>query len=148
MNDKLSKDFTYNIGFNFTYIKNNVDKFKGDDNTISGARILQEDLPIWSLYVRKIDRIVQTDADLAVVQAMLDNPAVAGQVVFPYGTPQKGDILYKDLNNDGLVNDDDRTVIGNGQNPAFTYGLNLGFNWKGIDFSALIQGQAGLKDMF
>lgn len=147
-NDKIGKDFSYNVGFNFTYIKNNVDKFKGDDYTIKDARILQEGLPIWSLYVREADRIIQTDEDLAIVQAMLDNPAVEGKVVFPYGTPQKGDILYKDLNGDGLVNDDDRTVIGNGQNPTFTYGVNLGFNWKGIDFSALIQGQAGLKDVY
>lgn len=146
--DKAGKDFSYNVGFNFTYIKNNVDKFKGDDYTIKDARILQEGLPIWSLYVREADRIIQTDEDLAIVQAMLDNPAVEGKVVFPYGTPQKGDILYKDLNGDGLVNDDDRTVIGNGQNPTFTYGVNLGFNWKGIDFSALIQGQAGIKDVY
>lgn len=146
--DKAGKDFSYNVGFNFTYIKNNVDKFKGDDYTIKDARILQEGLPIWSLYVREADRIIQTDEDLAIVQAMLDNPAVEGKVVFPYGTPQKGDILYKDLNGDGLVNADDRTVIGNGQNPTFTYGVNLGFNWKGIDFSALIQGQAGIKDVY
>lgn len=146
--DKAGKDFSYNVGFNFTYIKNNVDKFKGDDYTIKDARILQEGLPIWSLYVREADRIIQTDEDLSIVQAMLDNPAVEGKVVFPYGTPQKGDILYKDLNGDGLVNDDDRTVIGNGQNPTFTYGVNLGFNWKGIDFSALIQGQAGIKDVY
>lgn len=146
--DKAGKDFSYNVGFNFTYIKNNIDKFKGDDYTIKDARILQEGLPIWSLYVREADRIIQTDEDLAIVQAMLDNPAVEGKVVFPYGTPQKGDILYKDLNGDGLVNDDDRTVIGNGQNPTFTYGVNLGFNWKGIDFSALIQGQAGIKDVY
>lgn len=146
--DKIGKDFSYNVGFNFTYIKNNVDKFKGKDYTIKDARILQEGLPIWSLYVREVDRIIQTDEDLAIVQAMLDNPAVKGKVVFPYGTPQKGDILYKDLNGDGLVNDDDRTVIGNGQNPTFTYGVNLGFNWKGIDFSTLIQGQAGIKDVY
>ena len=146
--DRAGKDFSYNIGFNFTYIKNNVDKFKGDDPSYDGARMLKEGLPIWSLYVREVDRIVQTDEDLALVQSMLDNPDVKGKVVFPYGTPQKGDILYKDLNGDGLVNDDDRVVVGNGKNPTFTYGMNLGFNWKGIDFSALLQGQAVIKDVY
>ena len=157
--DKIGKDFSYNVGFNFTYIKNNVDKFKGDDASYDGARMLKEGLPIWSLYVREIDRIVQTDEDLALVQAMLDNPAVDGKVVFPYGTPQKGDILYKDINGrdengkltgkpDGIINDDDRVVVGNGKNPTWTYGMNLGFNWKGIDFSALLQGQAGIKDVY
>ena len=146
--DKVGKDFDYNVGFNFTYIKNNVDKFKGDEPSYNGARMLKEGLPIWSLYVREIDRIIQTDADLALVETMLNNPEVEGKVVFPYGVPQKGDILYKDLNGDGLVNDDDRTVIGNGKNPTFTYGVNLGFNWKGIDFSTLIQGVAGIKDVY
>ncbi len=146
--DKVGKDFDYNVGFNFTYIKNNVDKFKGDEPSYDGARMLKEGLPIWSLYVREIDRIIQTDADLALVETMLNNPEVEGKVVFPYGVPQKGDILYKDLNGDGLVNDDDRTVIGNGKNPTFTYGVNLGFNWKGIDFSTLIQGVAGIKDVY
>lgn len=146
--DRVGKDFDYNVGFNFTYIKNNVDKFKGDEPSYDGARMLKEGLPIWSLYVREIDRIIQTDADLALVETMLNNPEVEGKVVFPYGVPQKGDILYKDLNGDGLVNDDDRTVIGDGRNPTFTYGVNLGFNWKGIDFSTLIQGVAGIKDVY
>lgn len=52
------------------------------------------------------------------------------------------------MNGDGLINDDDRVVVGNGSNPTFTYGMNLGFNWKGIDFSALLQGQAGIKDVY
>ena len=40
--DRAGKDFSYNIGFNFTYIKNNVDKFKGDDPSYDGARMLKE----------------------------------------------------------------------------------------------------------
>ena len=83
--------------------------------------MLKEGLPIWSLYVREVDRIVQTDEDLALVQSMLDNPDVKGKVVFPYGTPQKGDILYKDLNGDGLVNDDDCFVVVNCNILTFTY---------------------------
>ena len=147
-NDKIGKDFTYDVGFNFTYIKNNVDKFKGEEASYNGPRILKEGLPIWSLYVLQADRIIQTDEDLALVQAMLNNPEVEGKVVFPYGTPQKGDLLYKDVNQDGLVNDEDRVVVGNGNNPTFTFGLNLGFNWKGIDFSTLLQGQGGYDAIF
>lgn len=148
--DKIKKDFSYNVGVNFTYIKNNVDKFKGPDAaSYSGARMLKEGLPIYSLYVFEVDRIVQTDEDLALVQSMLNNPNLEkGDVVFPYGTPEKGDILYKDVNQDGLVNDDDRVVVGDGQNPKFTFGMNLGCEWKGIDFSVLFQGQAGLKDIY
>lgn len=60
----------------------------------------------------------------------------------------KGDVLYKDLNNDGLINDDDRTTIGNGPNPDFSYGLNLTAAYKGIDFSVLFQGVSGIKMLY
>ena len=155
-NDKIGKDFSYNVGFNFTYIKNNVDKFKGGDASYDGARMLKEGLPIWSLYVLEADRIIQTDEDLAIVEQMVANNPDAFTA---FGTPQKGDLLYKDVNGrdengeltgkpDGKIDNDDRVVVGNGQNPNFTFGMNLGFEWKGIDFSMLFQGQAGLKDIF
>ncbi len=54
-------------------------------------------------------------------------------------TAQPGDIKYKDLNGDGIINQLDQTVIGNTK-PLLYYGFNLGFNFKGFDFSALIQG--------
>jgi len=54
-------------------------------------------------------------------------------------TAQPGDIKYKDLNGDGIINQLDQTVIGNTK-PLFYYGFNLGFQYKGFDLSALIQG--------
>jgi len=54
-------------------------------------------------------------------------------------TAQAGDIKYRDLNGDGIINQLDQTAIGNAK-PLFYYGLNLGFQFKGFDFSALIQG--------
>jgi hypothetical protein len=52
---------------------------------------------------------------------------------------QPGDIRYKDLNEDGLINQYDQTVIGNDK-PLSFYGLTAGFNFKGFDVSALLQG--------
>lgn len=52
---------------------------------------------------------------------------------------QPGDIKYKDLNGDGIINQLDQTVIGNTK-PLVYYGFNLGFQFKGFDMSALIQG--------
>lgn len=151
-NDRAGKDFRYNAGFNFTYIKNKVDKFRGDVKSISGATMLLEGMPMNVAYVRRVDRLVQTDADLALVQQMLDNAPLdengKKRTVFPYGVPEKGDFLYKDLNGDGVVDDDDREAIGSGSTPKFTYGINLGFSWKGIDFSTLLQGVAGVKDIY
>lgn len=54
-------------------------------------------------------------------------------------TPQAGDIKYKDLNGDGLINQLDQAPIGK-QSPVIPFGASLGFTWKSFDFSALIQG--------
>lgn len=55
--------------------------------------------------------------------------------------PQPGDIKYKDLNGDGVINQNDQTVIGNTK-PLFFWGTSLGLSWKGLDVSALVQGVA------
>jgi TonB-linked SusC/RagA family outer membrane protein len=55
-----------------------------------------------------------------------------------------GDIRFKDINNDGVINDDDRTFIGN-PIPKFTYGLNNTLNWKGFDLNVFVQGSQGNK---
>lgn len=57
-----------------------------------------------------------------------------------------GDIRFKDLNGDGVINDQDRTVIGN-PNPKFIYGLNNTFSYKGVDLGIFLQGTYG-NDIF
>jgi len=54
-----------------------------------------------------------------------------------------GDIKFRDLNNDGVINDDDRTFIGN-PIPRLSYGFNLNSEYHGFDLSALIQGVSGV----
>ncbi|WP_164891194.1 SusC/RagA family TonB-linked outer membrane protein [Botryobacter ruber] len=61
------------------------------------------------------------------------SPTILGYV------PQAGDIKYRDLNDDGVIDQFDQAVIGNTK-PLFFYGVDLGFSIKGFDFSALIQG--------
>jgi len=55
-----------------------------------------------------------------------------------------GRIRYKDLNSDGVINDDDRTYIADG-NPDFLYGFNLSVQWKNFDLSAFFQGVQGIQ---
>lgn len=56
-------------------------------------------------------------------------------------TPLPGDIKFRDLNKDGTIDENDITAIG-GTKPLLYGGINLGANWKGFDFSALLQGVA------
>jgi len=64
------------------------------------------------------------------------------------GTPspseKPGDIKFQDLNGDGIINDNDRSYLGN-PNPRMSYGLNLTANYKGLDFSILFQGVSGVE---
>ncbi|MDR1098377.1 MAG: TonB-dependent receptor [Tannerella sp.] len=151
-NDRIG-DVSYFVGGNFSYIKNEVTKFKGSEPSIDGANMILEGEPINIQYVLQVDRLIQTDEDLAIVQAMVDkNPDAFAS----YRRPEKGDFLYKDVSGvgadglpdgipDGKITDADRVKIGNGTNPTTTYGINFGLSWKGVDFSCLLQGIGGLK---
>lgn len=138
-------DFHYGINANFTYVKNNVDKFKGNDYSLSGASMIKEGLPINAQYGYVVDRIVQTTADMNVVNKMLMNNPDAFKSL---GKPSYGDFLYKDLNKDGIINDKDREILSDGPTPKYLFGVNLSASWKGIDFSMLLQGQAGAKVIY
>ena len=151
-NDKIGS-VGYFVGGNVSYIRNKVTKFKGKESSISGANMIVEGEPINVQYVLQVDRLIQTDEDLAIVQAMVDNNPDA---FASYKRPEKGDFLYKDVSGvgpdglpdgipDGKITDADRVKIGNGTNPTTTYGFTFGFNWNGFDFSCLLQGIGGLK---
>ena len=55
---------------------------------------------------------------------------------------QAGDVIYVDQNQDGIIDDNDKVDLGNGT-PDFTYGFNVGFNYKNFDFSLVAYGAAG-----
>ena len=57
---------------------------------------------------------------------------------------EPGDIRFRDLNNDGVINEKDRTVIGN-PNPSHLFSINNMVSWKGLELSVYLQGVAGNK---
>jgi hypothetical protein len=81
-----------------------------------------------------------------VFQTQFDVDAHATQVpgADPYNRTSAGDIRFKDLNGDGVINDADRTYIGN-PNPKFIYAMNNRFTYKGFDLSIFLQGVYGNK---
>lgn len=62
------------------------------------------------------------------------------------GDVRVGDIRYKDLNGDGIINSNDQTAIGYGSTPLLTYGITLGGGFKGFDLSLFFQG-SGMVDL-
>ena len=150
--DRVS-DFSYGATANFTFIKNKVNKFKGKDKggmAISGANLIWEGHSINSQYLLRVERLLQTDEDMKRVQEIIDNAPIGadGKKVNPFaafGTPKKGDLLYKDVNGDGVIDNNDKEIVSDGPNPKFIMGLSLNAAWKGFDISALIQGAFGAK---
>ena len=90
-------------------------------------------MPIGYFYGYKTDGVFQT-------QEEIDNYKNNGQVVMPGAKP--GDLKFKDLNGDGKLDDEDRTMTGN-PHPDFTFGLTLSAEYKGFDISAFFQGSVG-----
>lgn len=141
--DKI-QDFSYYINTNFTFLKNEVTKFKGDVMSLSGANMIKEGYAINTQYGYVVDRLIQNQSDLDYVQNFVDNSTATNPFVAAK-RPELGDLMYKDLNGDGVINDEDRAVIGHGPTPTFTFGINLGAAYKGFDCSVLIQGADGME---
>ncbi len=141
--DNIDK-VNYHVGFNMGFVNNEVTKFQGDVPSISGVYKIQEGHPINQIYVLQVDRIVRDQNDLDYVQSLVDkNPSYFAT----YQRPELGDFLYKDANNDGNLNPDDRVEIGHGSVPRFSYGINLGLSWNNFDFSMFLQG-VGKYDVY
>ena len=140
-NDHIG-NVAYNVGFNMGYVRNVVTKFQGDVSSISGVYKTQEGYPINQIYVLEVDRIVRDQADLDYIQSLLAaNPAYFAT----YQQPELGDFLFRDANGDGTLDADDRVEIGHGNLPTFTYGANIGAEWRGFNLSALFQGVGDYK---
>jgi len=129
---EIKKDFTLTVSGNMTTIKNkflespftsNPDE-QYPNRTVAGY-------PIGYFYGYVVEGVYQSYAD------KLGSPTM--NLGNSYGP---GDLKYKDLNNDGVVNTDDRTMIGN-PTPDFMYGGNVTVKYKGLDFSMDLQGVYG-----
>ena len=120
----------------YTYNKNKIKDLNSDVpyyiNQINNSYVtmLQKDYPINVFYGYVTDGIFQN-------QTEVDTHSIQ-----PGAEP--GDIRFRDLNNDGVINDDDRTVIGN-PNPTHMFSLGNNLTYKGFELNIYLQGVAGNK---
>lgn len=144
-NDRIGKDFNYNVGVNGAYNKNKVGKIPTEDGIIHGSTNQLYDntpefyraengKPIGYFWGYKTAGIFQNTKEIA-------DWITAGNGVLQSDV-QPGDVKYIDVNHDGVINDNDKVNLGNGM-PDFTFGFNLGFSYKNLDFSLLASGAAG-----
>ena len=134
-------DFSWNISANATYTKNVLTELGDDATSLYGSshKIGQltrgiVGLPFPYFYGHKSDGIFQNAEEVAA------HVNKEGNLLQPNAQP--GDVRFLDVDGDGDIDDDDRTYIGKGT-PDWSFGLNVGFEWKGIDFNMLLQGVVG-----
>ncbi|KRD61831.1 SusC/RagA family TonB-linked outer membrane protein [Flavobacterium sp. Root935] len=154
--NKFSENFSWDSSLNFTKYENKVTDMAGlniikTTNTLAYSTVsvsrTQEGLPIGSFLGYEAVGIYRTDEDL-LKYGHVDGSG--NRVVLKNGTNSllpdfvKGDVIYKDLNNDGKIDQNDLTNIGN-PNPKFTYGFTNNFKYKNVDLSIFLQGTAGNK---
>ncbi|WP_418698208.1 SusC/RagA family TonB-linked outer membrane protein [Bacteroides sp.] len=130
-NDKIGKDFSYNVGLNLSYLHNEVKSLKDNMNIIKGGKTVNMvGEKMNSYYGFKVVGIYQTPEECAA-----DPIAVANGL-------EPGDFKYQDVNGDHVIDGNDKQVLGS-YIPDFTYGINLGFAYKNFDFNLTTYGQVG-----
>ncbi|MDD3321208.1 MAG: TonB-dependent receptor [Paludibacter sp.] len=131
----LNGKFKWDTNINFSHNSNKVLSL-GPDNTpiLSGfenkTTILKVGLPMYSYYMYDAIGVYMNQADLD------NSPKMSTNIV--------GDIKYRDANEDGIINENDKTIVGKPE-PDFFWGLTNTFRYKNFDLSILLQGQQGGK---
>ena len=160
-NDRIGKDFSYNVGVNFTYNKNEVTRIANDNHYINGpSGVLsqgteyiyraEEGKPIGYFYGMSYSGIFQNQAqiDAANAESLKQHPGLEKPT---WDGAQPGDCIWDDWNGDGVITYSegetcDRHEIGN-PNPDVMLGVNLGCSWKGFDFAVNGAGAFGMQIM-
>lgn len=132
-------DVSYSIGFNGATLKNEVIRVSGVEGSDELPGFLGDQvtrtaagLPIGSFYGYQVAGVFQNAEEI-------DNtPSFSGT--------QPGDLIFADIDQNGVLNGNDRTLLGS-PIPDFTYGINLGLSYKGFGIDVLFQGQEGNEIM-
>jgi TonB-linked SusC/RagA family outer membrane protein len=138
----FDRPFKYSIGGNIAFVKNEVTSLGRVNKPVeSGTVQFANDFaartdvghPIASFYGYVTDGIFQNQAEIEAAAFQNENTA-------------PGDIRFKDLDGNGVIDQNDRTFIGN-PTPRFTYGFTTEFEWRGIELNLFFQGSEG-NDIF
>ena len=138
-------DFNYGVKLNASYNRNKLTKLADDASYITTASH-----KIGTLTRGEVGEVFpyfwgwKTDGVFQNWDEVNSYVNSEGNLIQPNAQP--GDFRWKDINGDGVINDNDRTKLGKGI-PDWTFGFTLTMDWKGFDFSMLLQGQYGAQTL-
>lgn len=133
-NDKIGK-LGYTVGGNFTFARNNIDYIAEVDKRYDYQ--MQKNHPIGQMYGYTWTGKFYDFEDL-------ENPEVPkpGFPVYP------GDLMFKDLNEDGVIDDYDKGAIGFPSIPEIIYGINLGAHYQQFSLNLFFQGASNVSSYY
>ncbi|HMO40916.1 MAG TPA: TonB-dependent receptor [Saprospiraceae bacterium] len=144
--NRATNNFTYSISGNAAFIRNEVTQLV-DGGFLGSLRYGRpneeiartfEGHPMATFFGWRTNGLYQT-------QAEIDNdPNLANDPRRELGLIKPGDVRFLDLNGDGIIDDQDRTILGD-PFPAITYGLNANFGYKGFDLGVFFLGVGGVS---
>ncbi|RLC25484.1 MAG: SusC/RagA family protein [Deltaproteobacteria bacterium] len=143
--DNIGNNFRYNIGFNLYDSESKITKFDNEVGLLSNYRVGQVLGEIWGYTTDRFFTEDDFDTDGRVKEGI---PSLPGAANIP------GDIVYKDYNGDGIINNGDNTeanpgdlvILGN-KNRRYQYGITAGLGWKSFDLSLFLTG-VGKRDLW
>lgn len=139
--DKITNSLSFSVGGNLATLKNEVlDLGPGPGYLDAGSAEFRqrsiEGQPINAFFGYEVLGVFQNNSEI-------QNSGYTEEFITNFSL-KPGDFHFKDQNNDGVVDADDRVVLGS-YLPNLTYGMNLNVNFKNLALSANFQGQAGHK---
>ena len=139
------KDWQWNVSANISHNSNRIGGLKGDQfaralwSKADQVFLQRNGCPIGTLYGYVEDGFFD---NMAEVRSYKEYAALSDTEAMKH----IGEIKYRDLNGDGVITEDDRTIIGN-TNPDIIYGITSNLSWKGLSLSFMLQGTHG-NDIF
>lgn len=141
--DKVGSDFRYHVNANVSYARNKIVFMDEVPNTWSYMD--QTGKPTGTVLLYKFVRLYQySDFTQDASGNYILNPTLPQ----PYMQVYPGDAMYADLNEDNIVDDNDRYRDGYSTRPEYTFGLNLGATWKGFSLTMNWLGAAHVNSLF
>lgn len=129
------------IGANYYKKMGNVELNLGGTFTYNRSKIIEMlEEPAAYDYTRSTGNPVGQIFGLQAIGYFVDQADIDNSLPQQFGPVKAGDIKYKDMNGDKVINSDDRVAISNSTCPEIYYSFSLGLEWKGLGFSAQFQG--------
>ncbi|GHU88754.1 SusC/RagA family TonB-linked outer membrane protein [Bacteroidia bacterium] len=125
----INKDWWVTMRGNFTYASSEYSKYEEPDYS---------QMP----WLSSIGSKISQPRGLIAERLFVDEEDVANSPKQQFGDYKAGDIKYKDINNDGIIDNQDKVLIGFPTTPEIIYGLGLSFGYKSFDFNCFFQGSA------